>query len=95
MDATLTLPPLDPMIMADDIRSSIEKLVLTLHQRNGGDLTAMDWGWRLLEPALKLDSLDLAEIVVAIEKDYRVSLFDLPQPPRTWDEVVRQLEEHH
>ena len=58
-----------------------------MHRRNRGTLTRLDWRYRLLEPELSIDSLDLAEIVAVIEKQFAVSLFDLPVPPRTWDEV--------
>jgi Phosphopantetheine attachment site len=71
----------------DRVSSEVEALVLAVHRRNGGKLARLDWRWRLLEPALGIDSLDLAEIVVAIEKQFRVSLFDLPTPPRTWEDV--------
>ena len=79
---TLTVSPL---------ASEIESLVLALHRRNGGKLAQLDWDWRLLEPALGIDSLDLAEIVVALERRFRVSLFDLPSPPRTWNDVLRAI----
>jgi hypothetical protein len=45
-------------------------------------------GMRLaLRAELGIDSLDLAEIVVAIEKQVGISLFDLHTPPRTWEDV--------
>ena len=75
----------------DSLSAQIEALVLAVHRRNGGQLPQLDWNWRLLEPALGIDSLDLAEIVVGIEKRFRVSLFDLPSPPRTWHDVCLAL----
>jgi acyl carrier protein len=73
--------------VTDTISREIESLVLAVHWRNGGKLSELDWNWRLLEPALGIDSLDLAEIVVALERRFQVSLFDLPKPPRTWADV--------
>jgi hypothetical protein len=67
--------------------SQLEELVLSVHRRNGGTLLALDWSWRLLEAELGLDSLDLAEIVAAIEKHHHVFLFDAEIPPRTWGDV--------
>jgi acyl carrier protein len=65
----------------------IIELVLTVHRRNGGALERIEPGWRLLEPALRIDSLDLAEIMVAVEREFGCSPFDAPRPPRTWDDV--------
>jgi len=61
--------------------------VLAVHHRNGGNLSALNWHWRLLEPVLGIDSLDLAEIVAGVEKRFHIALFDLPNPPRTWEDV--------
>ncbi len=71
----------------EEVNERISGMVLSVHRRNGGALTRLEPGWRLLEPALRLDSLDLAEIMVAIERAFGCSPFDAPQPPRTWDEV--------
>ena len=70
------------------IERQIEQMVLTVHRRNGGTLAALDGQWRLLDKRLALDSLDLAEIMVAIERQFGVSPFEAPQPPRTWKEVI-------
>ncbi len=77
--------------MTDTISREIEVLVLGVHRRNGGKLVELDWQWRLLDPALGIDSLDLAEIVATIERRFQVSLFDLPKPPRTWADVRAAL----
>jgi hypothetical protein len=71
-----------------DASPFIESLVLTVHHRNGGAMTRLDFGLRLLDPKLALDSLDLAEIMVAIEKQLGGSPFEAPTPPRTWGDVV-------
>jgi hypothetical protein len=71
--------------------AELEKIVLTVHRRNGGLLTKLEPHWRLLEPELRLDSMDLAEIMVAVEKEYGVAPFDAPQPPRTWEDILRLL----
>lgn len=70
----------------------LSNLVLAVHRRNGGQLTALDTSLRLLDPALKLDSLDLAEIMVAVERETGRSPFDAPTPPRTWDDLLRAVE---
>ena len=70
------------------IASKLEQLVLAVHRRNGGQLEKLDFTARLLEPALRLDSLDLAEIMVGIEKELGVSPFESDTPPRTWAEVL-------
>ena len=79
--------------MSERIPSELERLVLSVHQRNGGRLAALDWQWRLLEPVLGLDSLDLAEIMVGIERQYGISPFETSTPPKTWGEVVEVLQD--
>ena len=74
-----------------DSEREISSLVLAVHRRNQGRLIALDLRWRLLEPALGLDSLDLAEIVAAIERRFAVSLFDAGQAPATWADVARAV----
>jgi len=69
--------------------AALAALVLGVHRRNGGALATLDFSRRLLDPALKLDSLDLAEIMVAVEREFGVSPFDAPTPPRTWGDLVR------
>ena len=66
----------------------ISGLVLGIHHRNGGGLAAVDFSLPLLDPVLRLDSLDLAEIMAAIERECGVSPFERGAP-RTWAEVVR------
>ncbi|MHB8524395.1 MAG: phosphopantetheine-binding protein [Limisphaerales bacterium] len=67
-------------------------MVLRVHRRNGGRLAHLNSALRLLDPTLGLDSLDLAEIMVAIEKEFGVSPFDSPSPPRTWADVVLRIQ---
>ncbi|MCZ7637751.1 MAG: acyl carrier protein [Verrucomicrobia bacterium] len=59
-------------------------LVLAVHRRNGGQLEQLDFGSRLQAPELRLDSLDLAELMVAVEREFGVAPFDAPEIPRTW-----------
>ena len=70
-----------------DISQRLEDLVLAVHRRNGGQLQRLEFGARLLAPELRLDSLDLAELMVAIEREFGVSPFDAPQVPRTWNDI--------
>jgi acyl carrier protein len=75
----------------ESIEAEIKKMVLAIHQRNGGGLTDFDLNLRLLDPLLLLDSLDLAETMVAIERKFGVSPFDSPEPPRAWSDIVRSV----
>lgn len=68
-------------------------LVLAVHRRNGGQLEQLDFGSRLQAPELRLDSLDLAELMVAVEREFGVAPFDAPEIPRTWGDILRLLEE--
>jgi acyl carrier protein len=76
-----------------DLSAQIENIVLGIHRRNRGSLSKLDFNLPLLAPVLGLDSLDLAEIVVAIERRFGVSPLESPQPPRTWLELQRQLQD--
>lgn len=60
------------------VEVEIKQLVLGIHQRNGGGLVDFDLGMPLMAPSLLIDSLDLAEIMVAIERKYGVSPFNDP-----------------
>ena len=73
--------------------SEIESIVLPVHRRNGGTATKLDFRLPLLDPSLVIDSLDLAEIVVALEQRFQFPLFDTSAPPRTWADVLRLIEE--
>ncbi len=75
------------------VKPRIEAIVMAVHHRNGGGLDKLDLGLSLLDPILGLDSLDLAEIMVGIERETGHSPFDKPEPPRTWLDVVRQCGE--
>lgn len=74
-----------------DIKAVIEKAVLAVHRRNGGSLSSLNLDLPLLDSSLLIDSLDLAEIIVALEKDLGKSPFDAPAPPRTWRQVSEYL----
>lgn len=77
--------------MTNRIPSQVEALVLAVHRRNSGHLSTLDLSWRLLEPSLGIDSLDLAEIIVGIEREFGFSPFDGPKAPATWGELVEIL----
>ena len=77
----------------DRIETDIEAVVMAIHRRNGGRRKRLNPEMRLLDPALGLDSLDLAEIVVALEKRFGVSPFNVPAPPRTWGDAARLIRE--
>lgn len=71
----------------DRIDPDLERLVLTVHRRNGGTLESVHPELRLLDARLRIDSLDLAEIMVGIEREWGASPFDSATPPRTWGDV--------
>jgi acyl carrier protein len=75
-----------------DPAKRLEELVLAIHRRNGGDLQTLDFSLPLLHPSLRLDSLDLAEIMAAIEQEFGGSPFDAAVPPRTWQQVCHFFE---
>ena len=74
------------------IRDDIEAWVIAIHRRNGGGLGRLKFSQRFLDPVLALDSIDLAEVMVQVERRWGRSPFDDPRPPRTWDELVCWLE---
>ena len=74
-----------------DVANEIEAFVLAVHRRNGGKLGTLDLRLGLLDSALGIDSLDLAEINVAIERRFGISPFDSLVPPRTWEDIVRAI----
>jgi acyl carrier protein len=74
-----------------ELSAHIENIVLGIHRRNRGSLARLDFNLPLLAPVLGLDSLDLAEIVVEIERRFGVSPLEGPRPPRTWLELQQRL----
>lgn len=72
----------------EQIAKRLEAIVLGVHRRNSGKLEALPWQRQLLAPELGLDSLDLAEIIAAVEREWSISPFDEPHPPRTWQELL-------
>jgi acyl carrier protein len=75
-----------------DLSQQIEQLVLAVHRRNGGRLAKLDFSARLLDPVLRLDSLDLAEIMASVQKELGVSPFESNTPPRTWADVLAAVQ---
>lgn len=78
----------------NDSSQRLENLILKIHHRNGGSPVRLDWQGRLLDPRLALDSLDLAEIFVAVEKEFGFSPFNTGSPPKTWADVAGQIKTH-
>ena len=70
----------------------IETVVMKIHRRNGGTQPGLKCGQRLLDSDLLLDSLDLAEVMVEIEKKFGVNPFESDRPPRTWGDLVDQID---
>jgi len=70
----------------------IQRLILGIHHRNGGELNEVDFSRPLLDRSFRMDSLDLAEIMAAVEKEYGRSPFDAPEPPRSWREIAEFLD---
>ena len=67
----------------------VESLVLKIHHRNGGTLTRVSPDFLLLQPELNIDSLDLAEILVAVEKEFSVTPFESEVPPKIWGDISK------
>lgn len=76
----------------DTFVQRLSEIVLCVHRRNGGVLESLDLDLRLLDPSLGLDSLDLAEIIVAIEREFDLVPFDAPNPPLVWRDILAQWE---
>jgi hypothetical protein len=72
--------------------AKLAALVLAVHRRNGGQLEQLDFSSCLQAPELRLDSLDLAELMVAVEREFGVAPFDAPEIPRTWGDILRLLD---
>ncbi|MCP5519046.1 MAG: acyl carrier protein [Verrucomicrobiales bacterium] len=70
----------------------LTQLVLKVHRRNGGKLTVLDLDRPLQAPEFNLDSMDLAEIMVAVEREFSVEPFNAPSPPRTWRDLLTLIE---
>ena len=68
--------------------SYIENLILRIHKRNGGSLNSLNYDLELTHPTLGLDSMDMAEVVATIQRDYGVMLFEGNNNPKTWNEVI-------
>lgn len=66
----------------------LHELVLGIHRRNGGTEHEMDPGAPLIGGALGLNSLDLAEVVVVIERRFGLVLFGQGRHPENWQDVL-------
>lgn len=77
-----------------EIGARIEQAVLRVHRLKGGGLSRLDFDFRLLEPALRLEPFDLAELIVAIERAFGCSLRECALQIRTWAELVARVERH-
>lgn len=73
-------------------RSLIQLAVLAVHRRNGGIATCLDFSLRLLDSSLRLDSMDLAEIVAELERYSGWSPMDNAVRPVTWGDFAVLLE---
>ena len=76
-----------------DIAIRIENLVLSIHRRNGGVLSSLNLDLGLLDKSLLIDSLDLAEIMVAVEREFNCNPFSVPEAPRTWRDLIHLIEQ--
>jgi hypothetical protein len=75
---------------SSDLTEKVSRIVLGIHLRHGGSLTALNLQWALLQPELGLDSLDLAEIMATVEAEFKVSPFE-SGTPKSWGDVVSLL----
>lgn len=76
------------------IKNWLQSIVLAIHRRNGGELSSLPWNSPLLTPELKLDSLDLAEVMAAVEREWGIAPFELDQPPKTWADLFQLILRH-
>lgn len=77
------------LIMKDDkVEKFVSTKVLSVHQRNGGMMKQLDINLPLRDETLLLDSLDIAEIVAEIEREYRVNLFEDDANIICWNHIV-------
>jgi acyl carrier protein len=71
----------------------IRKKVFLICGRNGFVLDNFNFTLPLLNSALPIDSLDLAEILSDVESEFNVSIFENDSPPSTWNEIVTSIAE--
>lgn len=71
----------------DQIERDVMSRVFGVHRRNGGAVVERGLDLAIADPRLKLDSLDLAEIVASLEKQYQIPIFEQPTTVRTWMDV--------
>ncbi len=76
------------------IRRQIESCVREIQRRNGNSRVRLRPAMRLQDPQLGLDSLDIAEVFVWIEKTYGVASGDAKGFPHTWRDVISAITMH-
>lgn len=74
-----------------NMHQEIEALVMAIHRRNGGTMERLDFGLRLLARELRLDSLDLAEIMAGLERRHGRTPFEGGKTPSTWEDVAQLM----
>lgn len=72
----------------------LEDLVIRIHRRNSGLERVLDLSEPILSGKYQVDSMDLAEIVATIQKDFGLTLFEDNKFPRVWGDVVEILDSH-
>lgn len=77
-----------------EVETYIAAMVMELHQRNQGTLKTLDFQMRLQEDGLLVDSMDLAEMVARIHRDFGVLIFEQSRLPTTWADVLQILVDH-
>ena len=75
-------------INMNEVAQFVSTKVLVVHRRNGGAMRQLDLSLPLKDATLLLDSLDLAEIVAEIEREYRVNLFEGTTGITCWNHIV-------
>lgn len=73
------------------VRLRIAELLHLVQERNGVRTEGWEWEWRLLDGRLGIDSLDLAEILAGLERDFGVAPFD-HATPETWQALASIIE---
>lgn len=79
-----------------DIEDYIQSLVVELHQRQGGGegQPELDFQSHLNDERWRVDSMDLAEIVARIHRDFGVLVFEQASTPVYWADIVRIITDH-
>ncbi len=72
--------------------TNLQSHVRRIQVRKGVEPRPVALTARLLSPETNLDSLDVAELITAMENDHGISLSDASPFPETWMEVLRMIE---